>query len=1057
MKKRFLPLSMLLITMVLAQASLVVNAAEVGGKYTPRSGSNATFSSFMKSIRANQETGLIDPALLVAGQKAAQATKDGDMDWVQAGPDNFGGSTRAVIYDRNGNLLIGTAGGDILKTTNDGITFQYIAHVDAPISCFAWKDNELYIGTGDGFGAQVVNGLSSLDYETSFVGNGVYKLEGNNAVLVAGTDNIEFVNEMTVAGGNIYAATNVGLMKNWAVVVEGEFRSVKSNDNGDILAADQKDVYLAKQGGEFNKVTGTGNLPSNNNYIKIIAMSPTDKNFMYVAFLGYNSSTGNYSTNNIYFTSDGAETWEVAYAATTYMYTIFGQRADYTGFMAVYPNNPRKLLIGSDNLWLFEDATGSGANSYRPVQISEYNCSEYAAIAWNRYYYLHQGVMNIVFKQTDPNTFYIGTEGGIFKGEFYASYYSYKGGNRYFITEDYHTSTARMMSVAVGGGTKFIGGSLDHGTLMMLGSDSIDNVTTGKAIFPNVTSTNNAFGYFTYDYAGGPCAVSTINPNIMFVSTKGTNDDAYMPIHRTETNGDDYDLSKFSAEGVITNKDVFKTPFALFETYNDQHHAIEVYEMKDSLNVPMDTLSVVAGDTIYINDNFHITQGQIWAADTAYSYSYVNINDTLYTINDTSLYIDHVCRDTIVTVDINFDTLYLAIKYDGKAGDIRHYYSNQSGYPINYTLPEPPHDSQHLDTINGGYKWIAGDTIRGLHDPLKTNFICAIQSKVYMTRDALIFNKDTDWFLISDITGVPTAVEVSRDGNTAYVGTAEGNLYKFVGIDNAFAAEQADVNDTLGNKCITMTSNLTAFADRAITSIAIDPNNSEKIIVTLGNYGNDDYVFISNNGGDSFTSIQGNLGKFPVYSSTIEQSTGLYIVGTEHGVFTSSNGSSWNKSGNVTCPIMDITQAIMDNHDDIIDVLYDEMGIPTYVLYPGISNQGMIYAATYGNGVIASGTYKEGSDFGVEEVETASHNAQIEVYPNPVRGDAQFNFTMSENGYVIYQIFDLAGRMVMNSDLGFYGEGEHTATINTDNLTSGSYIIRVIAGNKMNTGKFLVY
>ena len=99
MKKRFLPLSMLLITMVLAQASIVANAAGNQGKYTPRTGSKATISSFMKSIRANQETGLIDPALLIQGQKAAQtSSRDVDLTWKYAGPDNFGGLTRAIVY-----------------------------------------------------------------------------------------------------------------------------------------------------------------------------------------------------------------------------------------------------------------------------------------------------------------------------------------------------------------------------------------------------------------------------------------------------------------------------------------------------------------------------------------------------------------------------------------------------------------------------------------------------------------------------------------------------------------------------------------------------------------------------------------------------------------------------------------------------------------------------------------------------------------------------------------------------------------------------------------------
>ena len=154
---------------------------------------------------------------------------------------------------------------------------------------------------------------------------------------------------------------------------------------------------------------------------------------------------------------------------------------------------------------------------------------------------------------------------------------------------------------------------------------------------------------------------------------------------------------------------------------------------------------------------------------------------------------------------------------------------------------------------------------------------------------------------------------------------------------------------------------------------------------------------------------------------------------------------------------MDLKQAIVENHDDVIDVLYDEMGNATEVKFPGVHNDGMIYAATYGNGIISCGTFKEGSDFGVDEVVADNQNVQINVYPNPVRGTAQFNFTLTESANVSYQVYDLAGRMIVNSELGFYGAGEHTATLNTENLTTGSYIIRVQTGNTMNTGKFLVY
>lgn len=180
------------------------------------------------------------------------------------------------------------------------------------------------------------------------------------------------------------------------------------------------------------------------------------------------------------------------------------------------------------------------------------------------------------------------------------------------------------------------------------------------------------------------------------------------------------------------------------------------------------------------------------------------------------------------------------------------------------------------------------------------------------------------------------------------------------------------------------------------------------------------------------------------------------MVGTECGLYVSENGSTWTKSGDAACPVMDIKQAVQKNHEEKIDILYDEMGVPTYVVYPGVYNEGMIYAATYGAGVLSCDTYKEGGDLGVNENETTA-TAQLSVYPNPVKDNGQINITLNENANVSYQIFDLTGRMVVNSELGYYVAGEHTVTFNAENLASGSYIIRVKAGSKTETGKFLVY
>ena len=985
MKKRFLPLSMLLITIVLAQASFVANAAGIQGKYTPRTASKATISSFMKSIRANQETGLIDPALMIAGQKDAQtSSREVDLTWNYAGPDNYGGMTRAIIYNNDGTVLIGTMGGDVYKTSNGGITFERITNLSLPISCMVKNAaGDIFIGTGDGRDMQNFNGLSNLGYETSFIGKGIYKMAAGTTTPVllesttpTATNGWGFVNELAYSNGKLYAATVAGIMvsedngASWTNAKAGIFRSVKANNNGDVLAADTSNVFLSKAGAAFANVTD--DILANENP-KIIAMSPDSTDYMYIAYL--KGSAGAYTTGNIYFTKDGGTTWKVALTATS-LYNIFGTNANYDGFMTVWPNNPRKLLIGSNNLWVLEDISGQGVNSYRPMQISEYFTDEYTPVAWNRYLYLHQGIQNIVFNPSTPNVFFIGTNGGIYKGEYYAGLYSYRSGNRYYITDDVHTSTARMMNVGVGGlaNGPVIGGNLDHGTIVLSGLEQLNNVTTGNILFPHLTNNGYASSYFSKAYAGGPCAISTIDWNIMFLSTTGS---LSTPIYRTQTGGVDFDgnFEGSTDAPVITNENAFRTPFALFENYNDANNPV--------------------------------------------------------------------------------DTLYAPVRQLKHIGDTVYAYSLQAGYPVDHYITAA--DATHTDE-QGNPCCLPGDTIWGLHDPLSTLFVVGVENKLYMTRDALIFNKLTEWCLISKLNGMPTSVAISGDGDVAMVGTVEGKLYKVSGLALAYTPAQASVDSAA---CVVTVDSLTTFTNQAITGISIDPTDSNNVLVSLGNYGNAAYIYHSTNGGASFTSAQGNLPQVPVYSCLIEKTTGILIAGTEWGVYVSENGSSWTKSGEVSCPVMDIKQAVQANHPTKEDHLFDEMGGETIIKYPGVFNEGMIYAATYGAGVISCDDFvliPQGSNTSDDnDNTTVAETDQLKVYPNPVRDQAQFDIKLDNSSSVSYVIYDLAGRVITENSLGTYVKGVHTLNINTSDLSTGSYIIRINTDGKSETGKFLVY
>ena len=972
MKKRFLPISLLLTIIILAQTSFVVNANGDSGKYNPRTTMQPTAQSFMKSIRANQETGLIDPAWILEATKGSQS-KDGELNWASLGPDNYGSLTRGIIYDNqdatNKTLYIGTMGGGIFKSENGGITWKTVS-TNLMVSCMVQTENgTIYVGTGDGRGAHNQNGLSDLNYENSFIGDGIYKLEGETLTQIESTS--AFVNDLAAYGNKVYAATNEGLKvyenDAWTTLIEGEAYGVDVCANGDYIAVVGYDVYTSTENGPQVITTGEENmLPASETY-KIVATAPSDHNYMYVAYLTSSNGTG-----NIYVTSDHGATWQVAYTATS-MYDIFGSRGLLDNAMTVYPNNPRKVLIGGINLWVMRDELNNGI--YRLECLSSgsgFQIAQTGGLFYYNYTYIHSGIQNIVFNPKNINEFYVGSEGGIFKGTCSAADgYQFEGMNRYMIDAENHTSVARMFSVGFSGmdNNQALGGSLDHGTIYINGDKSVsEEVQAGSAIFPNDIATTNAaetYGAFDYTKAAGPCAISTINPQAMFVTVTG----GYSigtPLFRTQTAGVDYDKENFSysateSSAYIENTNAFRTPIALFENYNDTKSVDTVkYFAKEDLN---------AGDTVMV-----------------------------HSLNGTN--------------------------------------EKGSGYPFEYVLTE---------------NMVAGDSIE-VTDIISSTFIVAVEKKVLMTRDALQFNKVANWWEIASITGIPNALAISADGDVAYVGTLSGDLYRIAGITDAVSEEAVSNVITLD------TLDATAFNGQAITSIAIDPQNSDNVIVTLGNYGNTDYVFYSNNGGSSFTAKQGNLPSMPVYSSLIEKTTGKVILGTENGIYSSENMSTWNQDGLSNVPVMDLKQQVIKNHDAKYTHLVDEVGAITTTEYAGISNEGIIYAATYGRGLYKCETYKvdnSGSEVNINK--NVANNIELNIYPNPIVSEATISFNIEESAQVTYQVYDLSGRMVMNNVLGNYAQGSHKANLNVEALSAGTYIIKVQAGNVSNTTKVLVY
>ena len=958
MKKRFLPFSLLLVIMILGQSVI----ADQGGHYVPRKQTNNA-ESFMGSLRANQKTGLIDPADMLKAMQtpATKGASDDPLYWINMGPDNMGGQTTAILYDNrlenghtNGIVYIGSKGGGVYKTYNHGITWHQVGDRNLLVSCMVQDANGvIYVGTGDCDDAATHNGIGQQGYDNSFVGTGLWKLTDDvfEQVVAPTEDAWLYINDLAIADGKLLAATNEGLMysgdggQNWSTAIEGEAVSVKVGGDNTIVAAVDGQVYVGRNIGHMENHSGTTNTLQGDSLLPqavsgglvdlAIATSET-QHFIYASFI--NASGVN---TGVFLSNDKGKTWRTAFPDVNGLpgHNIYGDYGLYNHGIVVDPNDFGIVYVLGYNLWSLTATEGNGLYIAKQLTSQSY------------YYlsdYIHVGLHAMSFNPNNPQECYVGTDGGVYKA---TCRFTFSNCNRNYVT-------ARMFSVGYcGKDTRVLAAGLDHGTVYIPGD--ADGNTLGAGYWINPDESGN-MGAFTESCSAGSCAISTLNANTFFVTSKAGG------LYRTQTAGEDWVSTNFTSALSLPSTSMFRMPVLLYENYNNQ------------LNPET---------TWYFNETGH-----------------------------------HQNAGTTVQVVSN------------------------NNYPFDYTLTAP---------------LAAGDSIE-VHDPITSYFFVASTNGFFMTRTPLQFDLEAAWYKLADNTntsgfkGNPLSMDITADGDNMFVGFKDGKFFRISGLNSVVDSHTGTITDSL--YAATVTKIALPIDGQCVTSVSVDPRDNNKVLITLGNYGNDDYVFYSTNAmsdDPTFVSKQGNLPKMPVYSSVIDMTTGDVIIGTERGIYRSKNLGTWDFDSEAMgeIPVMELKQ---QRHcvEDVVLVKHTEDG-DFETLYPGVKNTGIIYAATYGRGVFRCENYKK--EFASVSENQSIDNINVTMYPNPVRTQATLSFELEENGNVSYQVFDMTGRMVMNQNMGRMSEGSHQIIINAENLSSGSYILRLSQGAKNETVKFMVY
>ena len=67
----------------------------------------------------------------------------------------------------------------------------------------------------------------------------------------------------------------------------------------------------------------------------------------------------------------------------------------------------------------------------------------------------------------------------------------------------------------------------------------------------------------------------------------------------------------------------------------------------------------------------------------------------------------------------------------------------------------------------------------------------------------------------------------------------------------------------------------------------------------------------------------------------------------------------------------------------------------------------------------------------------------VNLYPNPAAQQANLVFNLNQNGLVVADLMDLAGKKVLTIANENMSEGEHAIVINLSQLNEGFYLARI--------------
>ncbi len=1014
--------------------------------YQPRneqkSAQNASGAfEWMNQIRANQITGEINPAdELQAMQQAQMSAARGSslgLSWEEMGPDNYGGRTRAFLQDKDdANLmLIGGVSSGIYRSTNSGATWVpvNIEQENMAISCFTQASNgDIYAGTGEGMyygnfgtgtGGMIGGGIfKSTDRGLTFTRLASTVPAPNNT----GTDwaSVGFMATSLTNPNVVFASTNRGYrvsedggttwenpVRNGAITVSSQCTDIVQDNLGGIWTSLGMQVWYSPNGiDNFVQITkqsnqaGPTDLPQENGQRIRLAVSPQDPNYIYALTCDINRQT-----SKIYRSINKGETWSVIGQRSATFNPV--DQGRFAMSFNVSAQNKDHIFCGGLHLWEWkltqgwQQITTGGDFPGNP-------------------FYVHVDQHNVFFNRINPSVVYATNDGGLFRSE--NNGITWAQINKNFISTQFY-------SVAYSWDGEVMGGTQDNGTLYV--------TRTGNTEKTGFRTVGMNYRGSVRDGDGGYAEISQIDKNWQFKAMQ------YGILGRSNTAGvsfdEFYDFAIMDPDETSQNLNPafapFVTVFKLWENRNDPFSTDSVQlkaddtfqslgfgqnrrEFKGFLNRPSPSAKFVAG-----------TFKMIAAFDTLVA----DVNGVVTGPNLVSGTFDAATGEYDIEINSGLSAeVILSCGVFYNQGDTVIVRSNTLNQNFTHVLT---HNLPYMDSIM-------------IQDPIQTMFFVGLNSGLWMTRNVFAdLNTDIEWVRLTQGLGGISALDVAPDGTFLVVGSGGGTVLRISDLHLSRDSASSDFASTTRTTQFTNLST-TIGTGRFVTSISINPTNPNQMLVTYGNYGNQNYIAYTTSaqaGTPSFINKTGDLPRGPVYSGLIT-SQGNVLVGTEFGAYSTNNiGAAqvqWamERNGMGNTPVL----------------MMREQMVGTVSQTDGRLIYGRIFAGTHGRGMfrttsLATIGTRNFDDNNIKNQET-NDKQSLKIYPNPASDYTKLDIDLTQTSDVEIVLRDMTGRAVKRINFKSLDPDTRNIKIDLNGLRAGTYIVEQNVGSSRKTGKLIM-